>query len=38
MEVDAVPEPSSMAMMLAGFAGLGFAGWWAKKRANIRPV
>jgi hypothetical protein len=30
MEVDAVPEPSSWAMMLAGFAGLGFASWWAK--------
>ncbi|HEY5206833.1 MAG TPA: PEP-CTERM sorting domain-containing protein [Roseiarcus sp.] len=27
MEVDAVPEPSTWAMMLVGFAGLGFAGW-----------
>jgi hypothetical protein len=38
MEVDAVPEPSSWAMGLAGFAWLGFAGWWAKKRANVRRV
>ena len=27
MEVDAVPEPSTWAMMALGFAGLGFAGW-----------
>jgi PEP-CTERM motif len=27
MEIDAVPEPSTWAMMLMGFAGLGFAGW-----------
>ena len=27
MEVDPVPEPSTWAMMLVGFAGLGFAGW-----------
>ena len=38
MEVNAVPEPSSWAMALTGFAGLGFAGWWAKKRANVRRV
>ena len=30
-----VPEPSTWAMMLAGFAGLGFAGWRA---ANARPA
>jgi PEP-CTERM motif len=27
MEVDAVPEPSTWAMMLMGFAGLGYAGY-----------
>jgi hypothetical protein len=27
MEVDAVPEPSTWAMMVVGFAGLGFAGY-----------
>jgi hypothetical protein len=27
MEVDAVPEPSTWAMMLLGFAGLGYAGY-----------
>jgi hypothetical protein len=27
MEVDAIPEPSTWAMMLLGFAGLGFAGY-----------
>ena len=27
MEVEPAPEPSTWAMMLVGFAGLGFAGW-----------
>ena len=31
MEVDPVPEPSTWAMMLVGFAGLGFAGWWGSR-------
>ncbi len=30
----AVPEPSTWAMMLLGFAGLGFAGW---RRARQGP-
>ncbi|HTR12703.1 MAG TPA: PEP-CTERM sorting domain-containing protein [Roseiarcus sp.] len=30
----AIPEPSTWAMMLSGFAGLGFAGFRAKKRAS----
>jgi hypothetical protein len=29
----AVPEPSSWAMMLVGFAGLGFAGYRASRRS-----
>ena len=32
--VSSVPEPASWAMMLAGFAGLGLAGW-RKRRAAI---
>jgi hypothetical protein len=31
----AIPEPSTWAMMLLGFAGLGFAGYW-KTRNNTR--
>jgi hypothetical protein len=31
MEFAAAPEPSAWAMMLIGFAGLGFAGWRAGK-------
>ena len=27
-----VPEPSTWAMMLAGFAGLGFLGWRGSRR------
>jgi PEP-CTERM motif len=30
-----VPEPSTWAMMLLGFAGLGLAGYKARKRAPI---
>ena len=29
-----VPEPSTWAMMLAGFAGIGFAGYRARRRAT----
>jgi hypothetical protein len=29
----AVPEPSTWIMMLAGFAGLGMAGWRARRMA-----
>ena len=37
-EIEAAPEPSTWAMMLLGFAGLGFAGYrktrtWAGLRA-----
>ncbi len=31
MQIDVVPEPSTWAMMLLGFAGLGFAGWRASR-------
>jgi len=27
-----IPEASTWAMMLIGFAGLGFASWWASRR------
>jgi hypothetical protein len=33
IQVDGVPEPSTWAMMLLGFAGLGFAGYRASRRA-----
>jgi PEP-CTERM motif len=29
----AVPEPSTWAMMLLGFAGVGFAGYWTSRKA-----
>ena len=29
------PEPSTWAMMLVGFAGLGFAGWRTRRRAAL---
>jgi hypothetical protein len=29
-----VPEPSTWAMMLIGFGGLGFASYWARKSAK----
>jgi len=31
----AVPEPSTWAMMLLGFAGLGFAGYRASRRTAV---
>jgi hypothetical protein len=34
----AVPEPSIWAMMLVGFAGLGFAGYRQSMRASFQPV
>jgi hypothetical protein len=30
--ISTVPEPSTWAMMLTGFAGLGFAGYWASRK------
>lgn len=36
LKVDAVPEPSTWAMLIAGFAGLGFAGW--RRRATSRAL
>jgi hypothetical protein len=35
MSVSAVPEPSTWAMMLAGFAGLGFCGYRRNKAASV---
>jgi hypothetical protein len=32
------PEPSTRTLMLAGFAGLGFAGWWASRRTASRAA
>jgi hypothetical protein len=34
--VTPVPEPSTWAMMLLGFAGLGFAGYWASQAGDRR--
>jgi hypothetical protein len=31
-----VPEASTWAMMLAGFAGLGYAGWRKARQAAVR--
>jgi probable HAF family extracellular repeat protein len=33
-----VPEPSTWALMLLGFAGLGYAGYRQAKRASFQPV
>jgi hypothetical protein len=37
-EVAAVPEPSTWAMMLAGFAGLGLAGWRGSRKTAARAA
>ena len=34
VDVEAVPEPSTWAMMLLGFAGLGYAGFRTRRRAT----
>jgi hypothetical protein len=31
----AAPEPSTWAMMLLGFAGLGYAGWRARRQTHL---
>jgi hypothetical protein len=37
--VTEVPEPSTWALMLAGFGSLVFMGWWCKKpRGPPKPV
>jgi hypothetical protein len=36
--VEAVPEPSTWAMMLLGFSGLGFSGYRTESRVNVRVV
>jgi len=33
IHIAAIPEPSTWAMMLAGFAGLGLAGWHGSRKA-----
>jgi hypothetical protein len=33
--LSSVPEPSTWAMMLLGFAGLGFAGYRASRRTGM---
>jgi PEP-CTERM motif len=36
--VEAVPEPSTWALMLLGFGGLGFVGYRTKSRVDVRVV
>jgi PEP-CTERM motif-containing protein len=36
--VPTVPEPSTWAMMLLGFAGLGFAGWRTSRRKSAATI
>jgi hypothetical protein len=38
VQVESVPETSTWVMMLAGFAGLGFAGYRRNKAAAIRAA
>jgi PEP-CTERM motif len=38
LPVIAVPEPSTWAMMLLGFGGLGYAGWRASRKAALRAA
>jgi hypothetical protein len=35
---DLVPEPSTWAMLLAGFAGLGFAGYRSSRKSAALPA
>jgi PEP-CTERM motif len=37
-EFPAAPEPSTWAMMLVGFAGLGYAGYWRARRAAAQAA
>ena len=37
VEISSVPEPSTWAMMLLGFAGLGFVGYRTSRRAAAAP-
>jgi hypothetical protein len=32
-----IPEPSTWAMLVAGFAGLGLLGW-RKRKAAVHPI
>jgi hypothetical protein len=34
----AAPEPSTWAMMLIGFAGLGFAGWRTQRKTAAQTA
>jgi PEP-CTERM motif len=36
--LDAVPEPSTWAMMLIGFAGLGYAGWRGSRKPSLHSA
>jgi PEP-CTERM motif len=38
INVNAIPEPSTWAMMLLGFAGLGFAGYRAKAKLALPAI
>ena len=38
IEVPAVPEPSTWAMLLLGFAGLGFVAYRRKTKDRVFPV
>jgi hypothetical protein len=36
--MSAVPEPSTWAMMMLGFAGVGWISWWRKSKAVLLAV
>jgi hypothetical protein len=38
LSLTSVPEPSTWAMMLAGFAGLGFLGWRESRKTAVRAA
>jgi PEP-CTERM motif len=38
ISIMAVPEPSTWAMMLAGFAGLGFLGWRESRKTTAHAA